>query len=200
VEHRRHAGDGARRLAGSRAEEGRQGAHPQRRHHRQPVGEDDAKGGARGYDAGKQVKGRKRFICVDTVGLLWLVAILTGDIQERDGGRFVLAAVPALKDRFPRLQLIGADGGFAGQLEEWVATVCQWMLAIVRKVKAKGFEVLPHRWIVERTFGWFGNFRRLDKDYEVNPVHSQATLYWAMTQVMVRRLTGGQVRWKARAP
>ncbi len=137
---------------------------------------------------------------MDTVGLLWLVAILTGDIQERDGGRFVLAAVPALKDRFPRLQLIGADGGFAGQLEEWVATVCQWMLAIVRKVKAKGFEVLPHRWIVERTFGWFGNFRRLDKDYEVNPVHSQATLYWAMTQVMVRRLTGGQVRWKARAP
>lgn len=200
MEYRRHAGHDACGLAGPRAEEGRQGADAQRRHHRQPVGEDDAKGGARGYDAGKQINGRKRFIFVDTLGLLWLVKILTGDVQERDGGRLLLEAVHALKARFPRLQLIWADGGFAGQLEDWVASVGQWVLAIVRKVKAKGFEVLPHRWIVERTYGWLGNFWRLDKDYEVNPVHSQATLYWAMTHVMVRRLTGGQVHWKPRAP
>jgi len=112
----------------------------------------------------------------------------------------ILEALHALKARFPRLKLIWADGGYAGQLEEWVATICQWVLAIVRKVKAKGFEVLPHRWIVERTFGWFGHFRRLAKDYEVNPVHSEATLYWAMTHLMVRRLTGGQVPWQPRAP
>jgi putative transposase len=137
---------------------------------------------------------------VDTLGLLWLVKILTGNVQERDGGKILLAAVEALKALFPRLKLIWADGGFAGQLEEWVTSVCAWVLEIVRKVKATGFEVLPHRWVVERTFGWFANYRRLDKDYEVNPVHSEATLYWAMTHRMARRLTGGQVQWKPRAP
>lgn len=144
------------------------------------------------------MKGRKRFILVDTLGLLWLVQIVTGNIQEREGGRQLLEALHALTEHFPRLQLIWADGGFAGQLEGWVASVCQWTLSIVRKLQEKGFEVLPHRWIVERTFGWFSNFRRLDKDYEVNPVNSEATLYWAMVHLMARRLTRGQVRWKKR--
>lgn len=121
--------------------------------------------------------------------------MLTADHQECQGGRLLLEALQALRERFPRLKLIWADGGFAGKLEEWVATACHWVLEIVRKLKAKGFEVLPHRWIVERTFGWFGNFRRLSKDYEVLPAVSEATLYWAMVHVMVRRLTGGQVRW-----
>jgi putative transposase len=143
------------------------------------------------------VNGRKRFILVDTLGLLWLIRVVTADHQECQGGRLLLAALQALQERFPRLRLIWADGGYAGQLEAWVADACAWVLEIVRKVKAKGFEVLPHRWIVERTFGWFGNFRRLSKDYEVLPAVSEAMLYWAMSHVMVRRLTGGQVRWKS---
>lgn len=147
------------------------------------------------------MKGRKRFILVDTLGLLWLVFVLTADTQERDGGRLLLEVLHAIKERFPRLRIIWADGGYAGQLEEWVRATCQWVLEIVRKLKGQqGFVLLPHRWQVERTNGWFGNFRRLDKDYEVKVAHSEAMLYWAMTHLMARRLTGGQERWSARAP
>lgn len=134
---------------------------------------------------------------MDTLGLIWLLLVVTADHQECHGGRLLLEALHAIQERFPRLRLIWADGGFAGKLEEWVAATCHWILEIVRKLKTKGFEVLPHRWIVERTFGWFGNFRRLSKDYEVLPAVSEATLYWAMVHVMVRRLTGGQVRWRS---
>jgi putative transposase len=138
---------------------------------------------------------------VDTLGLIWFARVLTADTQERDGGRQLLEAVQAIKERFPRLQIIWADGGYAGQLEEWVRTTCQWVLMIVRKLKGQqGFVLLPHRWQVERTNGWCGNYRRLDKDYEVKVAHSEAMLYWAMTHLMVRRLTGGQERWYARAP
>lgn len=96
--------------------------------------------------------------------MLWLILVLTADHQACQGGRLLREALHALWERFPRLKLIWADGGFAGQLEEWVTTACHWDLEVVRKLKAKGFEVLPHRWIVARTFGWFGNFRRLSKD------------------------------------
>jgi putative transposase len=154
------------------------------------------KGGDRGFDAGKQIKGRKRFILVDTLGLIWLVKILTADTQERDGGRKLLECLQAIKERFPRLTIIWADGGYAGKLEEWVRATCTWALEIVRKLTGqKGFVLLPHRWQVERTNSWFGIYRRLDKDYEVKVAHSEAMLYWAMTHLMVRRLTGGQERW-----
>jgi putative transposase len=107
-------------------------------------------------------------------------------IQDRDGAKLVLAKVTG---RFPRLQLIWADGGYAGKLVEWVKTICQWALEIVKRSEGvKGFQVLPRRWVVERTFGWLGRYRRLSKDYEGLPETSEAMIYAAMIHLMVRRL------------
>lgn len=159
-----------------------------------------AQGGVRGCDVHKQVNGRKRFILVDTLGLIWLRLVLTADQQERDGGRQLLELLQSLRERFPRLRLIWADGGYAGQLVAWVASACTWVLEIVKRVKQTEFAVLPHRWIVERTYAWFGFFRRLSKEYEVLPTVSEAMIDVAMIHLMVRRLTGGQVRWKPRPP
>jgi len=142
--------------------------------------------GVRGYDAAKKVKGRKRHILVDTIGLLLMVVVHTANIQDRDGAKLVLAKV---KGCFPRLQLIWADGGYAGKLVDWVKTVCHWVLDIVRRPQGvKGFQVLPRRWVVERTFGWLGRYRRLSKDYEELPETSAAMIYAAMIHLMVRRL------------
>jgi putative transposase len=142
--------------------------------------------GTRGYDAAKKVKGRKRHILVDTMGLLLMVVVHIASIQDRDGAKFVLEKV---KGRFSRLQLIWADGGYAGTLIDWVKEVCGWVLEIVKRSDdMKGFQVLPHRWIVERTFAWLGRYRRLSKDYEGLPETSEAMIYAAMTHLMVRRL------------
>ena len=142
--------------------------------------------GIRGYDAGKKIKGRKRHILVDTMGLLLMVVVHAADIQDRDGARLVLSKI---KGRFPRLQLIWADGGYAGQLVEWVKNVCNLVLSIVRRLEGvKGFQVLPRRWVVERTFGWLGRYRRLSKDYEELPESSEAMVYVAMIHLMVKRL------------
>ena len=142
--------------------------------------------GVRGYDAGKKVKGRKRHILVDTVGLLLVVVVHAASIQDRDGAKLVLAKVAG---RFPRLQLIWADGGYAGKLIEWVKAVCQWTLEIIKRSDdVKGFQVLPRRWVVERTFGWLGRYRRLSKDYEALPETSEAMIYATMIHLMVRRL------------
>lgn len=141
--------------------------------------------GVRGYDAGKKVKGRKRHILVDTIGLLSMV-VDAANIQDRDGAKLVLTKV---EGRFPRLQLIWADGGYAGKLVDWVKTVCHLVLDIVKRPKGmKGFQVLPRRWVVERTFGWLGRYRRLSKDYEELPETSEAMIYAAMIHLMVRRL------------
>ncbi|GHO49709.1 IS5 family transposase [Ktedonospora formicarum] len=103
----------------------------------------------RGYDAGKKVKGRKRHILVDTLGLLLIVVVHAASIQDRDGAKLVLEQIP---ERFPRLAHIWADGGYAGQLVSWVKECCQRVLEIVKRSdKQKGFEVLPHRWVVENT-------------------------------------------------
>ncbi len=116
----------------------------------------------RGYDAGKKVKGRKRHILVDTMGLLLIVH--TANIQDRDGAKQVLEKVTGT---LSRLNLIWADGGYTGQLVDWVKASCGWVLEIVkRNDDIKGFQVLPHRWVVEWTFGWLGRYRRLSKDYE----------------------------------
>lgn len=142
--------------------------------------------GVRGYDAGKKVKGRKRHILVDTMGLLLMVVVHAANIQDRDGAKQVLEKV---KGTFSRLHLIWADGGYAGQLIDWVKAGCGWVLEIVkRNDDVKGFQVLPHRWVVERTFGWMGRYRRLSKDYEGLPESSEAMIYAAMTHLMARRL------------
>jgi len=142
--------------------------------------------GVRGYDAGKKVKGRKRHILVDAMGSLLMVVVHAANIQDRDGAKLVLAKV---KGRFPRLQLIWADGGYAGKLVDWAKAIGQWALEIIKRSDGvKGFQVLPRRWVVERTFGWLGRYRRLSKDYEGLPETSEATIYGAMIHLMVRRL------------
>lgn len=155
-------------------------------------------GGACGYDAGKKIKGRKRHILVDTMGLLLLVVVHPGNVQDRDGAKLLLAKA---KDLFPRLKLLWADGGYAGKLIGWVKETCNWVLEIVKRSDAvKGFKLLPRRWVVERTFGWLGRYRRLSKDYERLPQSSEAMVYLGMTRLMLRRLTAPTLRRLCAAP
>jgi putative transposase len=94
-----------------------------------------------------------------------------------------------IKSTFSRLKLIWADGAYAGQLVEWVKNTCGWLLEIVRRNQGvKGFQLLPRRWVVERTFGWFGRYRRLSKDYEFQTDTSENMILIAMIQLMVHRL------------
>ena len=147
--------------------------------------------GLRGYDAGKKVNGIKRHLLVDTLGMVLAVLVLTADIQDRDGARTLLEKV---KGQFPRLQKIWADGGYAGTLVDWVKTICGWILEIVkRRDTVKGFEVLPHRWIVERTLGWLNRSRRLSKNFERLSTSSEAMVYLAMLPLMTRRLAKQQI-------
>ena len=142
--------------------------------------------GVRGYDAGKKIKGRKRHIVVDTIGMLLMVVVHTADIQDRDGAKLVLEKI---RGCFGRLQLIWADGGYAGKLIEWVKTTISCVLQIVKRSdSAEGFEVLPKRWIVERTFGWLGRYRRLSKDYEQLVDSSETMVQLAMINLMLHRL------------
>jgi putative transposase len=143
-------------------------------------------GGPHGYDAGKKINGRKRHLLVDTLGLVLMIIVHAADIQDRDGARLVLQAIRGL---FPRLQLIWADGGYRGSLVDWVKTTFNWVLDIVKRPDdQRGFTVLPRRWVVERTFGWLGRYRRLSKDYERCPQSSEAMVYAAMSHLMLRRL------------
>jgi putative transposase len=115
-----------------------------------------------------------------------MIVVHAADIQDPAGAKLVLERV---KDRLPRLELIWADGIYTGSLIDWVQTVCGWVLEIVKRPKGvKGFQVLPRRWVVERTFAWLCKFRRLSKDYESLPETSEAWAYVAMIHVMARRL------------
>jgi len=132
------------------------------------------------------VKGRKRHILVDTLGLILVVIVHAADIQDRDGARLV---IDRLQNQFPRLRRVWADGGYAGELVKWVAKSFRWVLDIVkRNDDVAGFHVLPYRWVVERTFGWLGRYRRLSKDYEERPDSSEAFIRIAMINNMSRRL------------
>ena len=123
---------------------------------------------------------------VDTLGLLLAVVVHPADVQDRDGARLVLQR---LLGRFPRLQLIWADEAYGGKLEEWVRTVGGWSLELVRRpAQQHTFQVLPRRWVVERTFGWLNLQRRLSKDYEVLCETTETWIYISMTGLMLRRL------------
>lgn len=155
----------------------------------QSVKTTDRGGPSRGYDAGKKISGRKRHILVDTIGLLLIVIVHGADVQDRDGAKLVLER---LRHRFTRLRLIWADGGYAGTLVEWVRSLRQRrrlrLEIIKRSDAAKGFVVLPRRWVVERTFAWLSFHRRMSKDYEALPETSQAFVHIAMIRLMLARL------------
>jgi putative transposase len=114
-----------------------------------------------------------------------VVVVHAAGIQDRDGARLVLEQA---KSRFPTLQLIWADGGYAGQLIAWVQETCGWILqTILRPVGVQGFVLLPRRWVVERTFAWLTTYRRLGKDYEYRTDVSQTMVTVAMIHLMARR-------------
>jgi putative transposase len=147
-------------------------------------------GGERGYDAAKKVNGRKRHIVVDTLGLILAVVVHSANVQDYDGAVLVLGILGRLKARFHRLKVIFADSAYGrNNLPECVQDAFGWLLqTVLRPVHVKGFVVLPKRWIVERTFGWLGRYRRHSKDYERNTTSSEAMIYIAMSHVMIRRL------------
>lgn len=132
------------------------------------------------------MKGRKRHILVDTLGLVLKAMVSEANMPDGEAGIRLLLMVLGL---FPRLRLIWADGSYRGKFAEWVERVCHWRVDItLPDAHVKGFQVLPHRWVVERTFSWFGHNRRLSKDYEYSPQTSEAMIYVVMIRLMVRRL------------
>ncbi|WP_281517597.1 IS5 family transposase [Ferranicluibacter rubi] len=126
-------------------------------------------GGIRGFDAGKKIKGRKRHIIVDTLGLM----VQSADIQDRDGAPNLLKSI---RNRWPWLLHVFADGGYAGdKLKKRLQEIGKWSLEIIKRSdKTKGFEILPRRWVVERTFAWLGRCRRLAKDLETSIASAEA--------------------------
>jgi transposase len=140
-----------------------------------------------GYDAGKKVKGRKVHALVDTEGLPLRVVVHSAVIQDRDGAALVLDRI---RQRFNWLELIWADGGYnARQVELAVAKQPPLRVEIVKRPDdSSGFVVLPRRWVVERTFSWFGRNRRLAKDYENLADTLAAFITLACIQFAVRRL------------
>jgi len=149
-------------------------------------GADTVPRATRGYDAGKKINGRKRHIVVDTIGLLVIVLVTAASVQDRDGARPALAS---LREAFPTISIVWADGGYAGKLVEWAKAAARIVVEIVRKPEGqRTFEVLPRRWVVERTLAWITKCRRLDHDYERLPSTSVAMVKWAMVGLMARRL------------
>ncbi len=144
--------------------------------------------GVRGYDSNKRVKGRKRHVVVDTLGLLMGVVVTAACVSDPAGARLVLGRLRDLGTG-KRLRRIWVDGIYRGTLMEWVLEHFKFVLQpVLRSDDVRGFKVLPRRWVVERTFAWLTQCRRLRCDYEVLPQSSEAFIYIAMTRLMVRRL------------
>jgi putative transposase len=148
----------------------------------------DPHGGAVGYDAAKRIKGRKRHILVDTLGLILSVLVTPASTPEREGGMALLSDALGW---FTWLRLLWVDGGYSG--DEFALSVKELrpkleVQVVKRSDDASGFEVLPHRWIVERTLAWLMRQRRLVRDYETTQASAQAWIYIAMIRIQLRRL------------
>jgi putative transposase len=171
-------------------------------------------GTERGFDPAKQVAGRKRHLLVDTEGLVMKVRVHSAKVSDADGIRLLLESA---RDRLPRLSHLWVDAGYQGRGRRWAEEVMGVSVEVVRKPKKllpeevakawtkeltkegikvdwqelmppRGFRVLPRRWVVERTFSWLSQNRRMSKDYERLAESSEAFVYAAMTRLMVRRL------------
>jgi putative transposase len=154
-------------------------------HHRLAKRQNGAKRGQRGYDAGKRIKGRKRHIAVDRSGHLLAAVVHGADVQDSAGARLLL---PHLSARYPTVGTVYADGGYQGKLLDWARGVLGMQMKIIKRTMPKGFQVLPKRWVVERTLAWLGWNRRLSKDYELNPKSSECFLFLAAAMVLLRRI------------
>jgi putative transposase len=143
-----------------------------------------------GYDAAKLIKGRKRHLTVDTLGLVLRVFVSAASVGEREGAKRVLKRVKRMGKAVSRLPTIWVDGGYNGNpFLMWVMDVCHWVVQVVlRSEQAKGFVLLKKRWVVERTFAWLMGSRRLVRDYELLPQTSETLIYIAMIRLMLRRL------------
>jgi putative transposase len=159
-------------------------------------------GGERGYDGAKKIKGRKRHLLVDTQGLVLKAKVHTADVMDRDGVTFLLPPRET-QAQFPRLAHVWLDAGYNGkdQGQGWIEKKLGWTTQIVKPPPRRvmvaadvepeprpAFTVLPRRWVVERTFSWLGQNRRLSKDYERLCETSEALVYATMSRLMVRRL------------
>jgi putative transposase len=147
-------------------------------------------GGERGYDGGKKITGRKRHIAVDTLGLLLAVVVTSAAVDDAQAAREVFAKMD--RDAFPRLKVVWADGKYHNHaLNDWLSrrTDLEWELQVVsRPPGAKGFVLLPKRWVVERTFAWMGRARRLSKDYERRVESSESMVRIRGIQMLLNRL------------
>ncbi len=144
-------------------------------------------GGPRGFDAGKKIKGRKRHIVTDTLGTLVGLVIHSADVQDRDGAPAVLKSI---RRKYPSLRHIFADGGYAGpKLKGRLEKIGKWTIQIVKRSDtAEGFELLPRRWVVERTFAWLGRCRRLAKDFEATIASATAWGLLANIRMLTRKI------------
>jgi putative transposase len=151
-------------------------------------------GEARGADVHKQTNGRKRHIVVDTLGFLLIVVVHSAGLQDAEGGKLTLQALfdrdkRSLYNRWCRLKLIWADGAYKG-IVGYARQHFGWALEIVkREPGTKGFKVLPRRWVAERSFGWFGRYRRLARDYEHTVSSSEAMVYLASIRRTLKVVT-----------
>lgn len=142
-------------------------------------------GGERGFDGGKKVTGRKRFLCVDTEGFPVSVHVTAASVGEREGAKTMLDEV---KDALPRLKKLWVDGGFDGApFAQWAEQVGGWVVEVVHKI-GSGFTVLPRRWVVERTFSWLYKARRLCRDYERLCETVESFIYVTMIRLVLNRL------------
>ena len=128
--------------------------------------------------------GRKRFVLIASLGLIWALWVMTADVQDRAGGRWLLRK---FHSALPRMREVIADSGFSRRFIDWVRRHLRWRVTTTATVP-KGFKIHPRRWVVERTFAWLVKYRRLGKDYEFQTGPSEAMIYAAMTHRMLRNL------------
>jgi transposase len=153
---------------------------------------------SRGYDAGKKINGRKRHLVVDTMGLLIVVLVTAASVQDRDGGVRVLDRA---KTAMPSLVHIWADAAYSRRVQDFATRALRIAVQVVAKLVGQaGFVPLPRRWVVERTHAWITGHRRMARDYERLPTHSEAMIKWAMIGLMTRRLAPapGRRPWQPR--
>jgi transposase len=148
----------------------------------------DPHGGAVGYDAAKRIKGRKRHLLVDTLGLILGIHVTAADVPEREGAQGLLERTLLW---FTWLRLLWVDSGYAGpNFADWVQNLRPKLeVTVVKRTdNLSGFKVLPRRWVVERTFGWLMRHRRLVRDYETSESSAEAWVYITMIRIQIRRL------------